>query len=174
MSNKVSNFPNAQPVALKKGEMAEAIKDELELATWPKVDTSVPDQIKDRIIKYFEWCVSKDKRPHVEEMALSLSTSRQTLWNWSQEGSERGEIVKWAKQILASMHEQWALDGRLNPATHIFLAKNHFGYLDDSTLHLRAMSTSSDKGDCEPQLSREEISARYAAYKEIPEKLEID
>lgn len=174
MSNKVSNFPNAQPVALKKGEMALAIKDELELATWPKVDTSVPDQIKGRIIEYLEWCVSKDKRPHVEEMALALSTSRQTLWNWSNEGSKRGEIVKWAKQILSSMHEEWGISGKLNPATYIFLAKNHFQYKDDSTLHLEAMNALNDKGNCESKLSREEISARYAAYKEIPEKLEID
>lgn len=174
MSNKVSNFPNAQPVALKKGEMALAIKDELELATWPKVDTSVPDQIKGRIIEYLEWCVSKDKRPHVEEMALALSTSRQTLWNWSNEGSKRGEIVKWAKQILSSMHEEWGISGKLNPATYIFLAKNHFQYKDDSTLHLEAMNALNDKGNCESKLSREEISARYAAYKEIPEDLEID
>lgn len=174
MSNKVSNFPNAQPPALKKGEMAEAVRTELEIATWDKIDTSNPAEVEMRVKQYLEWCVEKDVRPHTEQLALALKVTRQTLWNWSREGNQRAEVILWAKQILSSLHEQWGISGKLNPATYIFLAKNHFGYLDDSTLHLTAMNTLSDKGNCEPQLSREEISARYAAYKEIPEELEID
>lgn len=173
MSNKISNFPNAQPPALKKGEMAEAVRTELEIATWDRIDTSNPAEVERQTRRYLEWCIEKDRRPHIEELALALKVTRQTLWNWSREGNKRAEVILWAKQILSSLHEEWGISGKLNPATYIFLAKNHFQYKDDSTLHLEAINAMNDNGQS-PELSREEIAARYASYQEEPEPLQLD
>lgn len=174
MSNKVSNFPNAQSPALKNGEMGEAVRAELEIATWDKIDTSNPAEVERQVKRYMEWCIERDMRPHVEGLALALKVTRQTLWNWSREGNKRAEVILWAKQILSSLHEEWGLTGKLNPVTYIFLAKNHFGYLDDSTLHLEAINAMNDNSRQSPKLSREEIAAKYAAYQEEPERLELD
>lgn len=53
-----------------------------------------------------------------------------TLWRWEQEGGSRGAIIAKGKQLLASLMEQWAVTGAINPTTAIFLQKNHFGYAD--------------------------------------------
>ena len=93
MSNKSSNFPNAQLPDMSPGEMASAISEQLELANWERIDITQSERIGERIEEYFRWCIQKDHKPHVEEMALALGTTRQTLWNWQQQGGQRGEIV---------------------------------------------------------------------------------
>ena len=144
MSNRTSNFPNAQPPKVKSGEMAAAIANQLELLSWERIDTSQPEQIQERLMEYFQWCIEKDHKPHVEEMALSLRVSRQALWNWQQQGGERGEVITLAKQILASMHESWGLNGKINPAAFCFLMKNHFGYADSVDVNQIPDETAAD------------------------------
>ena len=56
MSNKLSNFPNAQLPDVAPGEMALAISEQLELAKWEHIDISQSEQIRDRIEVYFKWC----------------------------------------------------------------------------------------------------------------------
>ena len=130
MSNSKSNFPNAQQIPVKTGEMGEMVRKELELLSLPMVNTHDVDQIRERINAYFQWCIKNDTRPHVEQLALALGVTRKSLWMWRQENSQRGQLIDAAVQVLASLHEQWGLTGKLNPASFIFLAKNHYGYVD--------------------------------------------
>ena len=54
MSNKLSNFPNAQLPDVAPGEMALAISEQLELAKWEHIDISQSEQIRDRLEMYFK------------------------------------------------------------------------------------------------------------------------
>ena len=164
MSNKLSNFPNAQLPDVDPGEMALAISEQLELTKWEHIDITQPEQIRDRIERYFKWCVQKDHKPHVEEMALALGTTRQSLWNWQQQGGERGEIISLAKQLLASLHESWGLNGKLNPATFCFIAKNHFGYVDNLCVDVSAMNANNQL----PDQTAADIAARHKGFMERP------
>ena len=100
----MQTYPTAQPPALEPGEMGEQIAAQLELAELPRIDTKSAEAIRERIKQYFDWCIANDTRPHVEQMALALHVSRQSLWNWRREGGERGEVIEQAVQVLASLH----------------------------------------------------------------------
>lgn len=161
MSNKRSNYPNAQVPNVEPGETALMVERMEELRGWTPVRES--EEVEQRVKDFFVWCIKNDLKPGVELLALSLGTSRQTLWNWQQEGSERGKIIDRAKQLIASMLEQWGLNNSLNVAAFCFLMKNNFGYSDSVTI-----DTSSNKVNM-PTQTAAEIAARHAAALDMPD-----
>lgn len=167
MSNKRSNFPNNQSIEVEPGEMSALVMKMDELRNLPFVRE--PDEIRERIRYYFQRCIDNDLRPGVEGLALSLGTTRQTLWNWQQEGGKRGELVTMAKQVLAALLENWGISGKINPAALCFLMKNHYGYSDNISIEVGKENTAQI-----PTASREEIAARYAACTELPQKPDLD
>lgn len=114
MSNRKSNYPNAQQPDLEPGEMGELITHMEELRALPAVRE--PDEVRARVKWFFQWCIDGEVRPGVEILALSLGCTRQTLLNWQHEGGLRGEVITAAKQAIAALTEQWGLTGKLNPA----------------------------------------------------------
>ena len=153
MSNRRSNFPNAQSPIVEPGETALMVERMEELRSWAPVRE--PEEIEQRVKDFFVWCIKYDLKPGVELLALSLGTSRQTLWNWQQEGSKRGKIIDRAKQLIASMLEQWGLNNSLNVAAFCFLMKNNFGYSDSVTI-----DTSPNKTNT-PTQSAQQIADKY-------------
>lgn len=95
------------------------------------------DELKQRIRDYFSFCADRGMRPGIESLSLALSTSRQNFWAWTQgkyKDAEWQEICQQAKQVIISFLEAASLQGRLNPATSIFLLKNWASYSDNYTL----------------------------------------
>lgn len=94
------------------------------------------EMLIDRINEYFSYCADNATRPTVEGLALMLDVSRKTLWEWC-DGS-RGvkpsnfsvDIVKKAKEQIASFDSSMVTDGKLNPVVYIFRAKNYYGMKD--------------------------------------------
>lgn len=107
------------------------------LASWdlPPIDISDPEQVKARIGMYFQHCAENDRKPQIVGMCNWLGVSRQTLNEWQNgvtRSSTHGDIIKKACSII---EEQWAdymTNGKINPASGIFLAKNWFGYKDQT------------------------------------------
>ena len=149
-----SNYPNNQPLEVEPGEISEVVgkMTELRELTKPLPD----DEIEERDKYFFDWCVRTDTRPGVELLALSLQTTRQTLWNWQKEGGRRGEIITIAKQMLAALLENWGQTGKINPAALCFLMKNNFGYADNVQIDVNKIN------EQEKHQSIEEIAKRYA------------
>lgn len=134
MANKESNFPTNQQPKLAPMEMGEMVAAMDELRNLNEIDHRSPGALAERIQYFFDWCVTNDMRPTVDLMALAVGVSRVSLWKWEQEGGSRGKIIGRAKQLLAALTEQWAVTGKINPTTAIFLQKNHFGYSDQYEL----------------------------------------
>lgn len=134
MSNKRSNYPNAQQIDAKPGEISAVVQRVEELRRMQPVKDD--NEIEERIKWFFDWCIKNDTRPGVELLALSLGTTRQTLWNWQQTGGRRGDLVTMAKQVLAALLENWGQTGKLNPAAFCFLMKNNYGYADNVQLEV--------------------------------------
>lgn len=161
--NPNSNFPNAQQPTVKPEEMGKMVAAMEELRELPKIDISDPKEIEKRVTYFFNWCTEKQLRPGVELLALCLGTSRQALWKWEQVGGEKGEIVRKAKQVIAALLEQWSLCGKLNPATSIFLLKNHFNYKDQLDIaampvnQLEALPTKEEIIKSIPQMTDAEL-----------------
>lgn len=105
------------------------------LASWdlPPIDISDPEQVKNRIGMYFEHCAQNDRKPQIVGMCNWLGISRQALNEWrngEMRAATHGDIIKKACAFIEEMWADYMLNGKLNPASGIFLAKNWYGYKD--------------------------------------------
>lgn len=99
----------------------------------PKIDTSDPIQVKNRITSYFDCCNKNDIAPSPSDLARWLKTSTEQLRRW-----RTGEYRKATHQPL--IEDAWTkLEadlvnriqvGAISPPSGIFLLKNWFGYKD--------------------------------------------
>lgn len=133
-NKKFSNYPQGQATQALNGDeqTGNIINCIMDLSDHGKPQTT--EELKQRIDDYFLFCGTKNFRPGVESLSLSLGISRVTFWAWTNEGcgkpKEWIEICQLAKQKILSFTEAAALSGKLNPATSIFLLKNLGGYKD--------------------------------------------
>ena len=105
------------------------------LASWdlPPIDISDPAQVKERIGMYFEHCAKNDRKPQIVGMCNWLGISRDTLNKWVNgvtRTDTHSDIIKKACAFIEEMWAEYMLNGKLNPASGIFLAKNWYGYKD--------------------------------------------
>ena len=142
------------------GENAAILNHALSIFNMPKIDTSDPAQVANRLGEYFTLCAKDDMRPNVPGMALSLGVDRRTLWRWSVgdgqgKNSDIRDIVKNAYAMLNILLEQHMQSGKINPVSGIFLMKNHFGYADKQEV---VVTPNNPLGD---QKSDAELEQRY-------------
>ena len=55
------------------------------------------------------------------------------MWEWENGvkcSSERADLIKKGKEIIASFEAELAAKGKVNPVVYIFRAKNYFGMKD--------------------------------------------
>ena len=105
------------------------------LLKWYNMEKAVTDEeIRERLEMYFVTTLEAGEIPTVEEMCLALGYPRQTIWRWEagEEGSTpaRRDMIKKAKELLASFDAKMVQEGKINPVTYIFRAKNYFGLQD--------------------------------------------
>ena len=107
----------------------------LALVAWdlPPIDISDPKQVEERINKYFEFCIQNDVKPQKIEMSRWLGINKDTMYMW-QNGETRSAthtaVIKKADALIHSLWVDYMLNGKINPASGIFLGKNMFGYRD--------------------------------------------
>lgn len=105
------------------------------LVSWdlPPIDISDPEQVRERITQYFHHCADNDRKPQIVGMCNWLGITRATLNNWLN-GTLRSEThLDLIKKAVNLIEEQWAdymQNGKINPASGIFLGKNWYGYKD--------------------------------------------
>ena len=105
------------------------------LLYWYNKPKAVTDEeIAERLQEYFIRTLENGEMLTVETMSLALGYPRQTLWKWETgaEGSTptRRDLIKKAKELLASFDAQLVQENKVNPTTYIFRAKNYFGLKD--------------------------------------------
>lgn len=138
MSNKNSNFPNAAKPKATSSEIGELVGVMNELRRLPPVSKNDPEQVKERLDYYFQYCTENGVKCSVEGMTLALGKSRQTLWEWENDPkSEAGNIVSRAKELINCLLTQWSMDGKMPFPYTIWLQKNHFSYSDNKVLEIK-------------------------------------
>lgn len=111
--------------------VAKTLSEALEYWEVPKVKST--EEAIERTKEYFHRCSDRGIKPTVEEYALCLGITRQTLWEW-----ETGKysapldpyVIKRAKDMIALFDAKAIIDGKMNPVTYIFRAKNYYGMKD--------------------------------------------
>ena len=107
------------------------------LASWdlPPIDISDPEQVRNRIGMYFQHCAENDRKPQIVGMCNWLGISRDTLNSWVRGETRNATHSDIIKKACSLIEEQWAdymLNGKVNPGSGIFIAKNWFGYRDQT------------------------------------------
>ena len=130
----------------------------------PRIDTSDPDQVEERIHWYLHHCIDNDMKPTVKGFCNALGISRNTLWTWKTGQFRAGtheEIIVRAYDLLEEMWENYMQNGKINPMAGVFLGVNNFGYRDVKQVNLT------------PVVNQEQetldVAAIEAKYAELPE-----
>ena len=116
------------------------------------------DECAERINGYFRDCADQQMLPTVENLSLALGTVRRTVWDWEQGigcSVARTNMIKKAKQILASIDAELVSSGKIPQVVYIFRAKNFYQMSDQQEIMINA------GGSGEQDMSAEEIAKRY-------------
>lgn len=99
----------------------------------PPIDIADPKQVEKRIGEYFDFCEQNDRKPNIVGMANWIGVDRTTLALWKR-GDYRSEthfdVIKRAVSILEEIWLDYMQNGKMNPASGIFIAKNLLQYKD--------------------------------------------
>ncbi len=114
--------------------MSEIISDSLHWFNRPIVKDD--NECLERLVEFFDYYAKTGGIPTVEKMCLCLGASKQVVWDWQNgsKSSERAELIKNAKGILASIDADLAIRGLINPVVYIFRGKNYYGMRDQQEL----------------------------------------
>ena len=171
--NKSGNGKNSPVIGmngfdLQPGDNTKILQLNIELMNMPDIDITDVNAVAKRLTDYFELYARYDMKPTIAGMALALNGhSRQWLYavvNNAPAGGAgykpnlRAEVADFIKKVYFSMENQWEnymQAGKINPVTGIFLAKNHYGYRDQ-TEHVITPNT----GDS-PEVDVQSIRERY-------------
>lgn len=104
----------------------------------PKIDVRDPQQLRSRVVEYFQLCADHDMKPGVAAVGLAIGLDRRRLWEIRSGNHVRvsgipqecKDIINEVYDSLEVLWEGYMASGKINPVSGIFLAKNNFGYSD--------------------------------------------
>ena len=166
------NFPNARMKLIeqddeKRAFVAKCIENNLVF-----FNAGIQDKVKNdeelcqRLNWFFSQCAETQQVPNVEKMANAIGYHRSTLNDW-ENGIQRGfspatkDIIKQAKQILASIDAELAQDGKIQPIVYLFRSKNFYGMKDQQDIVVTPHSGGIQAVD------QATIEAKYAELPEV-------
>ena len=130
-----TDLPNA--IELPEGDNNKYTTFALAIMKLPKIDFRDPEQLQARVIEYFSLCAQHDMKPGVAAVGLAIGLDRRRLWEIRSGSSRNGTIPQECKDIIHNVYdslevlwEGYMANGKINPVSGIFLAKNNFGYQD--------------------------------------------
>ena len=127
------------------------------------------EELCDRLNWFFKTCAETQQLATVEKMCLALSMPRSTVFDM-ESGRTRGfgpatsDILKKAKNLIASMDAELAQEGKIQPVVYMFRAKNYYGMKDQQDV----VVTPNQAGGFQ---DRATIEAKYAELPEPDEKI---
>ena len=158
------------------GDNAKYMTVNLKLFNLPPIDLHEPEQVQMRLAEYFQIHIDGDLKPTVAGMAMALGIDRRRLWE-IKTGAKMGghtphdlptltvDSIKKAYDFLETLWENYMHNGKINPVSGIFLAKNNFGY-QDKVEHVLTPNTHSDS-----DYSADDIRKRYLSDSSTLEQL---
>ena len=124
-----------------------------------------------RLNVFFKMCADTQQIPSMEKLILALGVPRRTLNDWMNQkspglGPGTSEVLLRAKDLLAAVDAELVMEGKVNPVTYIFRAKNFYGMKDKIDYSVET------DGQLQATESTESIANKY---KDIPfEDAEFD
>lgn len=149
---------------IQNGDNARFLVHAMTIMEQPPIDVADPRQVEERIKWYFGHCANSDMKPTVNGMCNALGIHRDTLHTWRtgehRKGTHQAVVLK-AYRLLEELWEDYMLNGKVNPVSGIFLAKNMFpGYSDKQEFVLTPNQNTIDTVD---------VATIEAKYAELPD-----
>ena len=141
---------------VQKGDNTRYLRHALATLNLPPIDISDDKQVSERIDWYFNHCINDDMKPTVMGLCNSLGISRDTIRSWyngETRSSTHSDLIKKAYKMLEALWEDYMMNGKINPASGIFLGRNHWGYRDTIDL---VVTPNNPLGDAPDQKQLEE------------------
>lgn len=145
------------------GDNSRALGIIMQFNNLPVVDLNDSKAVKERIDLYMQMCYQNDFKPTVSSLAAVLGFNRRTLIAIVNEEHPGGAwrnlptssllTIKKAYSSMEQLWENYMQNGKINPVSAIFLAKNNFNYVDKVEHIVEARAT----------LSEDEMENRYLA-----------
>ena len=138
-------------------ETREKLKQLIKLGMMPRVDSTKPEEVQDRIVAYFQRCIDDGVLATISGLALALGLGRAQLGKIHRrevrKPLETYELVDMAYNIINAQYEEVMQEGKINALAGIFLMRNNLGYTntDDTSV----------VSDAAPERSPEEIMQKY-------------
>ena len=134
------NFPNAQLQRLEQDDdkrvfIGKALNNILAVSRAFEEPVKNDDELCDRLNWFFDTCRQTNQLPTVEKMCLAIGYDRTTVFDW-ESGRSGGfscvtsNIIKKAKNLIASLDAELAQEGKIQPVVYMFRAKNYYGMKD--------------------------------------------
>lgn len=102
---------------------------------------TTPEKLSERFEKLFTMCFNNNFIPTVEALALCSGWDRRTLWDIERgdiyKGTGLADVIKKAKDFIATLEAELARDGEINSTVYIFRAKNYFGMSDKQEIEVK-------------------------------------
>lgn len=161
---KKGNFPNSDAAcSMEPGDNSKYVAFGMKIFNLDPIDLCSEEQVKARISDYLRICYEEDMKPGIAGMAMALGVDRHRLME-IKGGSDRSSlpagcraVIKRAYDYIEVYWESIMQSGKINPASGIFLGKNHFGYKDQSEMVLTPNARLSE------QTTPAELQKRIAA-----------
>lgn len=130
-------------IVVPEGDNSKYLMVNMTMLNWDIVDLSDTEQVKKRISDYFALYEQNDMKPTVAGLGMAFGINRKDLYcvvhelpigtttpaNISKQGLE---FLKKAYGLLENLWESYMVSGKINPVSGIFLAKNNYGYRDQT------------------------------------------
>lgn len=155
-------------LSLEDGDNTKFMTVQMALLNLPDIDMENPEEVQNRLNKYFALYAQYDMKPTVAGMAIALNGhNRQWLYAVTHDVASGGAgykialppsvavLIKKAYFLLENLWESYMNSGKVNPVAGIFLGKNNYGY-QDKTEYVLTPNQQSDN-----DYSADEIRERY-------------
>jgi len=133
-------YPNGIVADLQPGDNSKALAVIMQFNNLPVVDLNDPKQVEERVNLYMQMCYDNDYKPTVSSLAAVLGFNRRSLiaivsgenigGAWQNLPTSSLLIIKKAYSSMEQLWESYMQNGKINPVSGIFLAKNNYGYVD--------------------------------------------
>lgn len=161
---KPGNFPGSDAVLrMEPGDNSRYVAFGMMIYNMTDIDICNETQLNDRINEYFALCAQYDMKPGVASFAMALGVDRGRLLE-IRSGADRTNLppgcracIKKAYKFLESYWESIMQNGKVNPASGIFLGKNNYGYKDEQDIRVAPVQKMMD------QTSPEDLQKRIEA-----------
>lgn len=134
-ANKVRK-KNDLPSGITKNDNVNYLLHNLDLIKFAPIDCKIEqaEVISTRCFDYVELCMRNAMKPSMAGLALAIGVGRETLLNYingvTPIPNDNRLVLQKFNGLLNSLMEDYMQNGKINPVTAIFLAKNNFNYKD--------------------------------------------